>query len=303
MKISIIIPSYNTQSYIENTLWHLISQRVNVDFEIIVVDCSDHDKVKLIVNQLQKSFTNLRYIYKKQRFNPGEGRNIGAGEACGELLIFIDADVLLVTGSLQAAWNHFSEGKQIFGGSLELDVDSNNGLSAYVEHYFFNHESQKGRPACERKNLSSALMCCDQEVFINEGGFKDIPRMQDTELTERLKRHGYSLYFYPDIMAYQVQDSHFFKVMKKIYINGQNLYYIRYKSSMSPFKKIIFFFSLPFLTIIKIGRIIVRHLMYQPFKGKMITLAITFPLFLSGIFWMSGLYNAMITERGIGAER
>jgi hypothetical protein len=35
-----------------------------------------------------KKFPNLRYIHKEQRFNPGEGRNIGAQAARGELLIF-----------------------------------------------------------------------------------------------------------------------------------------------------------------------------------------------------------------------
>lgn len=303
MKISVVIPSYNTQDFIENTLLHLVNQNINAEYEIIVVDCSEHDNVDQIVHRINELFTNLRYVHKQERFNPGEGRNIGAHDARGDLLVFVDADVILAPNSLQAAMYHFQSGKQIFGGSLELNTEVNNGLVAHIEHYFFNHESHKGRPECRRKNLSSALLCFDREVFINEGGFRDIPRMQDTELTERLGRHGYPLYFCPDILAFQTQDSPLSKVLMKIYINGQNTYYIRYQTSMSPCKKAAFVVSLPLLSILKIGRIIVRHLLYQTLAGKLVTLVISFPLFISSLFWMVGFYNALITEKGIGTER
>jgi GT2 family glycosyltransferase len=303
MKISIIIPSYNTQDSIENTLRHLAQQNINLEYEIIVVDCSEHNKVEQIVHHIKESFANLRFIHRLKRFNPGEGRNIGAHEAQGELLVFVDADVLLAPNSLQAAWHHFHDGKHIFGGALELNTEVNNSLAAYIEHYFFNHESQKCHPACERKNLSSALMCFDREIFITEGGFRDIPRMQDTELSERLRIHGHRLFFCPDILAFQTQNSSLSRVLKKIYINGQNIYYIRYQASMSLFKKAVFIACLPLITILKIVRIIVRHLLYQTRKGKLITFAISLPLIFSSWFWMAGFYNALITEKGIGSER
>jgi len=303
MEISVVIPSYNTQDSIEKTLQHLVQQKISIMYEIIVVDCSEHYKVKKIVHHINQFFPNLRYVYRHNRFNPGEGRNIGAWEARGKLLVFVDADVLLAPSSLQAAWNHFKSGKQIYGGALELNANVNNNLASYLEHYFFNHESQKGRPACERKNLSSALLLFDKDVFIKEGGFKDIPRMQDTELTERLRKHGYHLYFCPDVLAFQTQNTPLSKVLKKIYISGQNTYYIRYQTSISLLKKIAFFIGLPLLSIFKIGRIIIRHLCYQTPGGKLITLVISLPLIISSWYWMGGFYNALITEKGIGAER
>ena len=303
MNISVIIPSYNTQDTIETTLQHLICQNINVEYEIIVVDCSEHNKISSIINKLKNSFSNLHYIHQKHRFNPGEGRNIGARTALGELLVFVDSDVLLSSSSLQAAWNHFLECNQIFGGSLELNTRINSNLSAYVEHFFFNHESQKRRPVCERKNLSSALICFDKIIFLNAGGFKDIPRMQDTELTERLRKQGYRLYFFPDILGFQTQDSPFSKVLMKIFINGQNIYYIRYNDSPSIIKKIFLLAGLPLITIVKTGRIIFRHILYQNLYGKLVTLVISLPLCFSGFFWMAGIYNAIIIQKGISRDR
>lgn len=299
MDISVIIPSFNTQDTIATTLEYLSKQKTSTEFEIIVVDCSEHDQVKSIVQQYPKA----RYEHRTQRFNPGEGRNIGAGLANGELLVFIDADVQLAEQSLHQAWVHMQEGHTIFGGALELNTRVRADSAAYLEHYFFNHESQALRPPCERSNLSSALMCFKRKVFIDAGGFKDIPRMQDTELTERLKKQGHKLHFFPDILAYQTQDAPLSKVLRKIYINGQNLYYIRYKPGITPAKKAMFFCLIPLMSGVKTLRIIGRHLLYQAWPNKLRTLLISPLLALGGIYWMAGFYNALITEKGISKNR
>lgn len=299
MDISVVIPSFNTQDTIETTLVHLENQDTERDYEIIVIDCSEHDKVQRVAER----FARVKYHHRTERFNPGEGRNIGSKLAQGELLIFIDADVELSRGALEAAWKRYKEGCEIFGGALELNTRVHSDLAAYLEHYFFNHESQAGRPFCERSNLSSALMCFKRTVFLSEGGFRDIPRMQDTELTERLRAKGYKLYFCPDVLAYQTQDSPLKKVLRKIFINGQNLYYIRYKPTITVGKKALFFLALPFITLAKILRIIGRHLRYQPLPKKFKTLGLIPALLAAGCYWMFGFYDALLTEKGISSQR
>lgn len=299
MDISIVIPSYNTQDTIAATLANISAQQTQHSFEVVLVDCSAHDEVRKIAAR----FSKVRYEHRAQRFNPGEGRNIGAQLAQGELLIFIDADVHLAPGALDAAWGALQSGKHIFGGALELNTGVSSDMAAYLEHYFFNHESQALRPPCERSNLSSALMCFKRETFITAGGFKDIPRMQDTELTERLRRQGHKLFFCPDILGLQIQDSPFAKVLKKIYINGQNLYYIRYRPSITPLKKMMFYLLLPVFSLAKVGRIIGRHLRYQSWANKIRTLWLTPALLLGIVYWTGGFYNALWTEKGIGKER
>lgn len=299
MDISVVIPSYNTQDTIETTLVHLENQETRRSYEVLVVDCSEHDKVQRVTER----FTQVKYHHRAQRFNPGEGRNIGAQLAQGELLIFIDADVELSHGALEAAWKHYKDGCEIFGGALELNTRVHSDLAAYLEHYFFNHESQAGRPFCERSNLSSALMCFKKALFLAEGGFRDIPRMQDTELTERLRAKGHKLYFCPDVLAYQTQDSPLKKVFRKIFINGQNLYYIRYKPSITAGKKALFFVALPFIALAKSLRIIGRHLRYQPLPNKIKTLTLVPALLAAGAYWMLGFYEALLTEKGISSQR
>src|SRR5690606_5291172 len=121
---------------IGNTLQALDSQDTALAYEVILVDCSAHDKVKLVADQYER----VQYHHRSVRFNPGEGRNIGAGLAQGQLLVFVDSDVVLAPSSLQAAWDNFMAGRRIFGGALELDTQKSHGLAPYLEHFFFNHE-------------------------------------------------------------------------------------------------------------------------------------------------------------------
>ena len=300
MDISIIIPSYNTEQTIEKTLTRLEAQETTSNFEIIIVDCSEHEKIPALC----KKYPHTRCIRVAKRFNPGIGRNIGANEAQGQLLIFVDSDVQLSKNTLNNAWQHFQQGSTAFGGALELNEEECSDSSAYLEHYFFNHESQANRPECERSNLSSAFMCFDKELFLKSGGFKDIPRMQDTELTERLtKEHSIKLKFYPDLIALQTQDSKMSKVLRKIYINGQNLYYIRYDKNNSIAKRLLMGILLPAVGAAKTLRIIGRHLKYQPTPKKVKTLALSPLLIPAGITWTLGFYHALITQKGMGTQR
>lgn len=297
VEISVVIPSYNTAATIGRTLEALSRQSTQRSREIIVVDCSPDDSVARVCAQ----FPGVTILREAKRFNPGEGRNIGARAAQGDLLVFVDADVHLTEGALEAAYRYYDSGHFMFGGALELD-ESEATTASYLEHYFFNHEAQAGRPECPRANLSSALMIVERELFLSSGGFADIPRMQDTELSERMARRGVTLTFTPTVLAHQIQDSPMAQVLRKVRLNGQNLYFIRYADA-SWLKKVLFFFLLPALAFSKVTRIVLRHLRYQDGRKRLVTLRLTPLLYWAGLHWMVGFYSALIFRRGISQTR
>ena len=296
--ISVVIPSYNSQNYLRSTLEGIAAQNFSGEFEVVLVDCSDTMEVQTIC----ESFDFVRYEHVDERFTPGVGRNLGAKIARGRLLAILDSDVVLLPETLESAWQYYSRGYRVFGGALELNERVKTTVASYLEHYFYNHECQKGRPTCARDNLSSALMFIEKDLFIEQKGFKDIPRVQDTEFTERLASSGYQLTFNPFAIGLQIQDAPMNKVFRKVHISGRNLYYIRYKK-LNLIKKIALFLLLPLLTIFKISRIVIRHLVYQSTRNRFITLLLS-PLFaLAGLFWMGGLYRSMIFGGGISSKR
>jgi len=295
--ISVVIPSYNTAGTIGQTLDALSRQVTSRTYEVIVVDCSETDDVQTLC---EKSGV-ARVVRERKRFNPGEGRNIGARAASGQLLVFVDADVHLAEDALEAAHRYYESGHFMFGGALELDEQDATAAS-YLEHYFFNHEAQASRPECPRANLSSALMVVERELFLSAGGFADIPRMQDTELSERMARRGVSLTFTPTVLGKQIQDSPMRQVLRKVRLNGQNVYFIRYADA-SWLKNAAFFALLPAIAFAKVTRITLRHLRYQDARKRSITLRLAPLLYWAGAYWMAGFYAALIFRRGISQSR
>ena len=297
MKLSIVVPSFCAQKNIGRCL-RSIDNQIGSETEVIVVDCSPHNQVE----QICQSYPFVKFVKVEKRFNPGEGRNIGARKSTGNFLIFIDADVVLGNEALTNIKLHISNGLQVFGAALELNKDINDDFAARVEHYYFNHESQSSRKISRRSNLSSAFMIIEKKMFLDYGGFSDIPRMQDTELTERLVKSGVDLYFVPDVIGYQIQDSSLIKVLKKIFITGNNLFFIRYANKeIGFFNRFCLFFLLPFMMLAKITRINLRNLRYS-FSLPMLIIYIPF-MYICGAYWMLGFYRGLIVNDGIATGR
>ncbi len=88
LPVSIIIPAYNEEKYLPALLDSIKSQTVQPQ-EVIVVDAYSEDRTAAIVAQY--GFTLLR-LRKK---GPSRQRNYGAKMASSDLLLFLDADVIL----------------------------------------------------------------------------------------------------------------------------------------------------------------------------------------------------------------
>ena len=94
MRVSIIIPAYNSQDYIERSLISAFAagKMVPGSFEIICVDNNSSDDTNHIIRRWEKDHpTAVRYVHCEK---PGAcaARNLGAAYATGDWLQFLDAD-------------------------------------------------------------------------------------------------------------------------------------------------------------------------------------------------------------------
>ena len=85
MKVSVIIPVYNEEAVIENCLKSLAKQTIKC--EIIVIDDGSTDN-----SNFKFQISNL-HLLKQMHKGPGAARNLGAGRASGDILVFVDADM------------------------------------------------------------------------------------------------------------------------------------------------------------------------------------------------------------------
>jgi glycosyltransferase involved in cell wall biosynthesis len=100
---SIIIPAYNAEVYIEQSLASVFAQTYS-DFEVIVVDDGSTDDTANRVNRFAH-YDSLRYIYQTNA-GPAAARNTGLNLARGQFIAFLDSDDLWHPRKLEVHLKH-----------------------------------------------------------------------------------------------------------------------------------------------------------------------------------------------------
>ena len=90
VKISVIIPVYNCQQYLEQCLDSVINQTLK-EIEIICVDDGSSDGSYDILQRYTKKYKFIN-IFKQINKGAGAARNLGLKNAIGEFVAFLDAD-------------------------------------------------------------------------------------------------------------------------------------------------------------------------------------------------------------------
>ena len=100
--VSIIVPVYNAQPYIEQTI-EMVRKQTFQDWELILVeDCSKDDTRKVIRQTLAKlQDERISVIYKEQNEGAAKARNTGLDQAKGRYIAFLDADDIWLEQKLQ----------------------------------------------------------------------------------------------------------------------------------------------------------------------------------------------------------
>ena len=98
--ISVVIPLYNKETSIAQSLNSVLSQSYN-DFEVVLVDDGSTDGSVAIVDSIDDPRIHL---IRQENGGPSKARNTGVKNAKGEWILFLDADDELLPGAL----SHFS---------------------------------------------------------------------------------------------------------------------------------------------------------------------------------------------------
>jgi glycosyltransferase involved in cell wall biosynthesis len=143
-RISVIIPTFNNALYLKNVLFHLRKQDLSVEnFEVLIVDDGSSDESREAVLSSLREFEgqwNLRYYYFKRHcerrmgdlnFRAAIARNIGAKDARGEFLLFLDSDILVPSDYLADLLLKHESYDVIQGARLELIAERSSGTTRY----------------------------------------------------------------------------------------------------------------------------------------------------------------------------
>lgn len=99
-KISIIVPVYNAEKYIDRCLHSLINQTLK-DIEIIVIDDGSKDNT----NKILQKYKDKIKIIKQKNSGVATARNKGLGIATGEYIYFVDSDDWIEKDTLEKLYS------------------------------------------------------------------------------------------------------------------------------------------------------------------------------------------------------
>lgn len=118
--ISFIIPALNEEKYIGKTLGYIA--QYSGDKEIIVSDANSSDKTV----EIARTFTDKVIVHSTtgKRLTIADGRNLGAAQAKGEFLVFLDSDVCIVNPNplFEKALDCFKNDSKLVGLTISLKV-------------------------------------------------------------------------------------------------------------------------------------------------------------------------------------
>ena len=93
-KVSVIIPTYNAEKYLLNSVNSIINQSIGFEnIELILVDDNSNDATPNIIKNLSEKYTNIiSVLSKKNTGTASEPRNIGIQNASADYIMFLDND-------------------------------------------------------------------------------------------------------------------------------------------------------------------------------------------------------------------
>ncbi len=203
MFISLVIPTYNRWPILEKCLVALEAQSPSGeidDYEVVLVDDGSTDGTPSRLREQAARFPHVRLV-EQAHGGPAEGRNRGVDHARGDVIVFIDSDLVVTpqflsshARALQRYWHQsgnrlcFTYGAVINTANFDQPTTERHKLRDLSWAYFAT-----GNVAIDRTVL--------QRSGLFDTGFR-LYGWEDLELGERLRQMGVALVKCPEAVGY-----------------------------------------------------------------------------------------------------
>ena len=190
-KLSVVVPNHNGGVALKRCL-DAIQSSSYPGFECIVVDDDSTDRWVETAKNSAFKVIELR----DGPHGPAHARNVGAQAASGDILFFLDADVVIYPDTLQKVADAFLRNNKLTAvfGSYDDQPGDGHFLSQY-KNLFHRFVHQQARE--ESRSFWSGCGAIRREVFLAMGGFDAVkypqPSIEDIELGRRLSMRGHTI--------------------------------------------------------------------------------------------------------------
>ncbi len=189
-KVSIIVPVYNVQAFLEETILSVIGQE-ETDWELLLVDDCSTDGSPLIMERYAASDKRIRVIRQTKNQGAAAARNRGLQEAAGRYIAFLDADDLWKPRRLSAELTLMEEKQAgfVFGG-YEFADETGKGTGTIVRV----PQTLCYRQALKNTTIFTSTVLLDTKCIPRELMRMPLVKSEDTATWWNILRHGYTAY-------------------------------------------------------------------------------------------------------------
>ena len=180
--ISIIMPYFKKESYIEQSIKSILNQSYQ-NFEIILIN--DDTENKNFINKFSKLDHRIRLVHNEHNLGAGLSRNRGVELSNGEYIAFCDCDDLWKNNKLELQLEFMKRSNFIFSfTSYDIIDENNNFIKCRTAPSYVNF--QKLRKSCD---IGLSTVMVKKDIFNNyEYQFADLRTKEDYVLWLKLAR-------------------------------------------------------------------------------------------------------------------
>lgn len=158
-KVSVIIPVYNTEMYIEQTISSIQTQTLK-DIEIVVIDDGSTDLSGLILTNLSQEDTRIR-VFSQVNQGLSITRNVGLNNSLGDYIYFMDSDDLLDDDTLEICYNQCEKNSlDMVFFDADIIIDEN-----YTKKWWYDYNRAAKIDQQVYKGLDLMELLLDKDIF------------------------------------------------------------------------------------------------------------------------------------------
>jgi glycosyltransferase involved in cell wall biosynthesis len=184
MKLSVIVPAYNSEKTIGITLKSLLESSLpKSDFEILVIDDGSKDGTVKVAKQ----FKGIK-VFARKHLGPAAQRNFGAKTAKADIIFFTDSDCVVPKDLLRRALDNFKKQDIAGVGGVYKTLNKESFIARYVGYEIGYRHEKEGQYT---DFLGTYCCAYKREIFLSFGGFDEkflTSSGEDPELSFRISR-------------------------------------------------------------------------------------------------------------------
>lgn len=170
IKVSVIVPVYNVEKYLEKCLHSLVNQTFN-EYEVIVVNDESPDNSQEIIDKYVKKYPNIIKTFFQKNGGQGSARNLGIKKAIGKYIMFVDSDDSIENDMIEKMYtNCIKNNYDILMCNNYIDYEITKTKDKNESFYFNKNDKYSyffSKPAVWNKIIKKSLII-DNSIYFRE---------------------------------------------------------------------------------------------------------------------------------------